>query len=296
MSLMAAEERMDVGFIGLGKMGIGMARNLAKAGYHVKAWNRTAAALQPTQRLQIVPSVRDALQSPVVFTMLADDAAIREVLESAGFPAQARRGTTHVVSATISVDFAEELRVRHAAAGVSYVSAPVFGRPDAAEAGQLAIVAAGAADAIAPLRPLFDALGRKTWVIGEDPKQANAVKVAGNMMIAMAIEAMSEASVIAGSHNVSIAAFLELMTQTLFGGRVYEAYGPKIAKGEFEPGFKMKLGLKDLRLATQAASTSGQMLPMLDAVRDHMSRAVEAGLGERDWSAVAERMLRNLRP
>jgi 3-hydroxyisobutyrate dehydrogenase-like beta-hydroxyacid dehydrogenase len=286
---------MDVGFIGLGKMGIGMARNLAKAGYHLKAWNRSRAPTQPMERLQIVSSAREAFQSSVVFTMLADDAAIREVLEAAAFPAQARSGTIHVVSSTISVDFAEELRARHAQAGVTYVSAPVFGRPDAAEAGQLAVVAAGPKDAIATLGPLFDAIGRRTWIMGEDPRQANATKVAGNAMIAMAIEAMSEASVIAGSHNVPIAGFLELMTQTLFGGRVYEAYGPKIAKGDFEPGFKMKLGLKDLRLATQAGAKSGQTLPMLDAVRDQMSRAVESGMGERDWSAVSEPMLGSLR-
>jgi 3-hydroxyisobutyrate dehydrogenase-like beta-hydroxyacid dehydrogenase len=174
------------------------------------------------------------------------------------------------------------------------VAAPVFGRPDVAEAGQLNIVTAGPPASIAALRPLFDAMGRKTWVIGEDPTQANAVKVAGNMMIAMAIEAMSEASVIAGSHGVPVGSFLELMTQTLFGGRVYEGYGPRIAKGDFEPGFKMKLGLKDLRLATAAASSSAQSLPMLDAVREHMTRAVEAGMAEKDWSAVAEPMLRGL--
>jgi 3-hydroxyisobutyrate dehydrogenase-like beta-hydroxyacid dehydrogenase len=286
---------MDVGFIGLGKMGSGMARNLAKAGYHLKAWNRSQVALQPMERLRVVSSAREAFESSVVFTMLADDSAIRDVLESAGFPAQARSGTIHVGCSTISVDFAEELRAMHAQAGIAYVSAPVFGRPDAAEAGQLAVVAAGPANAIAVLGPLFDAIGRKTWVFGEDPRQANAAKVAGNAMIAMAIEAMSEASVIAGSNKVPIAGFLELMTQTLFGGRVYEGYGPKIAKGDFEPGFRMKLGLKDLRLATQAAAKSGQTLPMLDAVRDQMSKAVESGMGEKDWAAVSDRMLRNLR-
>jgi 3-hydroxyisobutyrate dehydrogenase-like beta-hydroxyacid dehydrogenase len=287
---------MDIGFIGLGRMGGGMARNLAKAGYQVKAWNRSASELPPTERLQIVSSAREAFQCKLVFTMLSDDAAVREVLQSANFPAQADPDTIHVVTSTISVAFAEELERQHAASGVTYVSAPVFGRPDVAEAGQLNIVAAGPATAMAALRLPFEAIGRKTWVIGDHPKQANAVKVAGNMMIAMAIEAMGEAAVIAGSHQVSVASFLELMTQTLFGGRVYEGYGPRMAKGDFEPGFKMKLGLKDLRLATAAAAAARptQNLPMLDAVREHMTRAVEAGMGDKDWSAIAETMLKGL--
>jgi len=129
-------------------------------------------------------------------------------------------------------------------------------------------------------------------VIGEDPKQANAVKIAGNMMIAMAIEAMAEAVVIAGSQNVSAETFLQLMAQTLFGGRVYEGYGAKIAKGDYEPGFQMKLGLKDLRLATAAAAKTGKTLPMLDAVRERMAEAVAAGMAEKDWSGIADFMQR----
>lgn len=286
---------MEIGFAGLGSMGAGMARNLAKAGYHVKAWNRTAGGMLSTDRLQIVSSAREAFQADVIFTMLADDAALREVLKSADFPTRERSGATHVGCSTISVALAQELHTQHAACGVNYISAPVFGRPDVAEAGQLNIVVAGAEQVIATLRPLFDAIGRKTWVMGEDPQQANAVKVAGNSMIAMAIEAMGEASVIAGSHGVPVGAFLELMTQTLFGGRVYEGYGPKIANGDVTAGFKLKLGLKDLRLATEAAAAkTGQPLPLLDAVREHMKRALEAGMGEQDWSAMAGAMLKGL--
>jgi len=285
---------MEIGFIGLGSMGAGMARNLAKAGYHVKAWNRTAGVIPAAERLQIVSTAREAFQPDVIFTMLSEDLAIREVLKDANFPTRERSGATHVVLSTISIAYAEELQKQHAACGVNYISAPVFGRPDVAEAGQLNIVAAGPEKVITSLRPLFDAIGRKTWVMGEDPRQANAVKVAGNSMIAMAIEAMGEASVIAGSHGVSVSAFLELMAQTLFGGRVYEGYGPKIAKGDVTAGFKLKLGLKDLRLATEAAAKSGQQLPMLDAVREHMKRALEAGMGDKDWSAMTEPMLRGL--
>jgi 3-hydroxyisobutyrate dehydrogenase-like beta-hydroxyacid dehydrogenase len=279
---------MDVGFIGLGKMGIAMARNIARAGHRVRAWNRSAVADKAVEGLEMVPSPRDAFQADVVFTMLSDDAAIRDVLLSSNALAGARAGVVHVVTSTISVDFAEELRARHGEVGIGYVAAPVFGRPDVAEAAQLNIVVAGESRAVDKARPLFDVVGRKTWVLGEDPKQANAAKIAGNMMIAMAIEAMAEAVVLTGSNGVATEAFLDLMLQTLFAGRVYENYGGKILKGDFEPGFRMQLGLKDLGLAAAAAEKSGTRLPVLDAVRGRMAEAVAAGMGNRDWSAIAD--------
>jgi len=142
-------------------MGRGMARNLAKAGHRVKAWSRSAGKYA-VEGVQLVSSPAEAFQATVVFTMLSDDPAIREVVLSSNVLSSARPGAIHVVSSTISVDFAGELIARHAAAGVAYVSAPVFGRPDVAEAGQLNIVAAGSGPALTTLQPLFDAMGRKT--------------------------------------------------------------------------------------------------------------------------------------
>ena len=277
---------MDVGFIGLGAMGSGMARNLVEAGHTVRAWNRSGG--KAVDRLQMASSPQEAFQSEVVFTMLSDDAAIREVLLDPGVLATARKGVVHVVTATISVAFADELTARHKEAGVGYVSAPVFGRPDVAAAGQLNIMVAGDSAAIDRVLPLLNVLGKKTWVMGDDPKQANAAKIAGNMMIAMAIEAMAEAVVLTGSNSVAPEAFFELILGTLFGGRAYETYSGKIAKGDFEPGFRMRLGLKDLRLATEAAAGAGRQLPMLNAVRSRMTEAVDAGMGDKDWSGVAD--------
>jgi 3-hydroxyisobutyrate dehydrogenase-like beta-hydroxyacid dehydrogenase len=277
---------MDVGFIGLGLMGVGMARNLAKAGHAVKAWNRSPVSDEHGAGLTIVGSAAEAFDADVVFTMLSDDAAIQAVVLDNDLLAAARPGAVHVVAATISVAFAGVLAERHAQAGVAYVSAPVFGRPDAAAAAQLNIVAAGDPAAIAKAQPLLDVVGRKTWVLGQTPGSANAAKIAGNMMIAMALEAMGEAAVITETHGVDPAAFFEIMAETLFGARAYTNYMPKIVSGDFEPGFKMKLGLKDLRLAEAARAPSGLTLPMLDAVRGQMTAAVEAGLGDRDWSAV----------
>jgi len=279
---------MQVGFIGLGRMGSAMARNIAKAGHQVRAWNRSPGVGDAIEGIEMVPSPGDAFQADVVFTMLSDDAAIRAVLLSSNVLQGARAGVVHVVTSTISIDFVDELCARHAEAGVGYVAAPVFGRPDVAEAAQLNIMVAGKKQAVDKVRPLLDAVGRKTWVLGEDPKQANAAKIAGNMMIAMAIEAMAEAVVLTGSNGLAPEPFFELITQTLFGGRAYETYNAKIAKGDYEAGFRMQLGLKDLGLAAAASEKAGKQLPLLDAVRARMAEAVESGMGEKDWSGMAD--------
>ena len=285
---------MEIGFIGLGKMGSAMARNLAKAGHTVKAWNRLPQAVGAVEGLQVAASPADAFQADAVFTMLSDDPAIRSVVLDADVLRTARRGVVHVVTATISVAFAKELHARHAEAGVGYVSAPVFGRPDVAEAAQLNIVAAGEPAALQKVRPLLDVIGRKTWIMGQDPKQANAAKIAGNMMIAMAIEAMAEAAVLTTSNGLPSQPFFELITQTLFAGRSYETYSAKIASEDYTAGFRMRLGLKDLGLAAAAAEQSGKRLPMLDAVRKRMTQAVEAGMGDKDWSGMADYTLHHL--
>jgi 3-hydroxyisobutyrate dehydrogenase-like beta-hydroxyacid dehydrogenase len=278
---------MDVGFIGLGAMGIAMARNLAKAGHPVRAWNRSPV---DAAGLDLVRTARDAFQADVVFTMLSDDAAVRAVVLDGGLLTDARKGVVHVGCSTISIAFAEELAERHAEAGIGYVSAPVFGRPDVAEAAQLNVVAGGAENTIAKVAPLLAAVGKKTWVMGERPAQANAAKIAGNMMIAMAIEAIAEATLLSEGNGVAPKAFFELVLESLFGCRVYQSYSAKIVAEEYSPGFKMSLGLKDLRLATEAAERAGKRLPMLDTVRNQMTAAVQAGLGDKDWSAVAEFM------
>ena len=233
----------------------------------------------------MVASPADVFQADTVFTMLSDDAAIRDVLLAPGVIHTARPNLIHVVTATISVAFADELLATHDAAGLGYVSAPVFGRPEIAEAGQLNIMVAGRAAAVATVRPLLDVLARKVWVMGTDPKQANAAKIAGNMMITMAIEAMAEAIALTNRHGLAPEAFFDLILNTLFAGRSYQTYSEKIMRGDFEAGFRAALGLKDLGLARAAA---GVRLPMLDAVHARMTEAVSAGLGDKDWSIMAD--------
>lgn len=278
---------MDVGFVGLGRMGLAMARNIVKGGHRVVAWNRSPLDAEGRVGLEIAGSPSDALQADVAFTMLADDSAIRSVLVDSGALADARTGLVHVVASTISVAFGAELADRHAALKLGYLSAPVFGRPDAAAAAQLNVVAAGEAASIEKARPLFELISRKIFVLGENPKLANAAKVAGNMMLAMAIEAMGEAVTLTSAHGLAPEDFLGLMLETLFDARAYKNYAPNIINGEFEPKFLLSLGLKDLNLAEAARVEGGKALPMLDAVRGQMRAALEAGYGDKDWSAVA---------
>lgn len=282
---------MDIGFIGLGRMGLAIARNLDEAGHRVRAWNRSPVAGDAIPGGTIVGTPGDVFDADVVFTMVSDDAAIRTVLQDGAVLDHARDGLVHVVTSTISVDFAGELAALHAARGIAYVSAPVFGRPDVAEAAKLNIVAAGAADALARVAPLFEVIGQRVFRMGEDPRQANAAKIAGNMMIAMAIEAMAEGVALAGAHGVDRTLFLDLVLQTLFAGRVYEGYGSKIQAGDYAPGFTLALGLKDLRLATAAGGAFGKPLPMLDAVSAQMRAALDAGRADQDWSAVADHLI-----
>jgi 3-hydroxyisobutyrate dehydrogenase-like beta-hydroxyacid dehydrogenase len=279
---------MQIGFIGLGSMGSAMALNLVKAGHDVRAWNRSKVAPGGVPGVTLVESAAEAFKADAAFTMLSDDAAIRDVILDAGLLAGARPRLTHVVTSTISVAFARELALAHDAAGVGYVSAPVLGRPNVAASGQLNILAAGKGDALAAVAPLLAPLSKKVWTRGEEPARANAAKLACNMMIAMAIEAMGEAVLLTESFGLDRADFFELILGTLFSGRAYESYSAQITERAFEPGFKAKLALKDMRLATEASNAIGRELPMLDVVRERLSNAVSAGLGEKDWSIMAD--------
>lgn len=283
---------MQIGFIGLGRMGSAMAINLVKAGHDVRAWNRSKVAQESVPGVTLVKFAADAFEADVVFTMLSDDPAIREVILDAGLLARARPSLTHVVTSTISVALARELVLLHEEAGLGYVSAPVLGRPNVAASGRLNILAAGKADAIATIEPLLAHLGKEVWKLGENPARANAAKLACNMMIAMAIEAMAEGVVLTESVGLDRVDFFELILGTLFSGRAYESYSAQIAERSFEPGFKAALALKDMRLATEASNEIGRTLPMLEAVREGLTRAVSVGLGEKDWSIMADMTVR----
>jgi 3-hydroxyisobutyrate dehydrogenase-like beta-hydroxyacid dehydrogenase len=292
---------MKIAFIGLGSMGSGIARNLLRAGHQVTAFNRTRAkaeALQP-DGAQVAASPAEAARGvEVVMTMLADDAAVEEVVFGEDGIAEAMAANAiHISHSTISTALARRLTKEHTRRGQHYLSAPVFGRPEAAEAKKLVVLVAGPEPVVERCRALFDTIGRQTFVLGEgnagEPWTANAAKLCGNFMIASVLETFGEAFAALRKAGVEPRVFLEIMN-TLFASPVYAGYGRAIAENKFEPaGFALKLGLKDVRLALALAEECGAPMPLASLIRDQMISAIAHGHAEMDWSSVAQTSARS---
>lgn len=281
---------MQIGFIGIGAMGVGMVRNLLKAGHAVTVWNRTPGPAEElrTNGATVATEPAECARQDIVISMLADDTAVEQVILAPTFFAALRPDTIHVSMATISVALAERLTAAHRAAGQDYVSAPVFGRPPAAAAAQLFILAAGRAAALARCEPLFKAMGQRTFILGEQPSAANVVKVSGNFMLASMIETLGEAFALVRKHGLDPALFLEVITNTVFPAPVYKIYGGLVASDVFEPaGFKLSLGLKDVRLAQAAADAAMVPMPLAGLLHDQYMTAIARGYGDFDWAGIA---------
>jgi 3-hydroxyisobutyrate dehydrogenase-like beta-hydroxyacid dehydrogenase len=281
---------MKIGFIGLGNMGAGMAGSLLKAGHEVTAYNRSQdkVAALAEQGAKPAQTVADTCSGDIVITMLSNDAAVEAVtFGNDGIVASLRPGATHVSSSTISVALSERLAAAHAEAGQQFVAAPVFGRPEAAAAAKLFVVAAGSPAALQPISPVFDAIGQRTFIVSEEPKAANLVKLSGNFLIASVIESVGEAMALVAKAGVDKNEYLEILTSTLFGAPVYKTYGGLIAREEFEPaGFAAELGQKDIRLVLAAAEALQTPLPIASLLRDRFLTLIANGGGSLDWSAI----------
>lgn len=280
----------EIGFLGLGSMGSALAGRLLESGQRLRVWNRSS---EPVARLvekgaSAARDAADALSCRVSISMLADDAAAEAVLTPESVAAA--EGGVHVNMATLGTAEADRLAERFAAAGARYVAAPVLGRPNLAATGGLNILAAGSADAIDEVASLLDVLGVRTWRMGESPRTANAVKIAVNYSLLHAVASLGESIALAERHGADPEEFVELMTNSLFGGIAYSVYGGAMARREYEPpGFTVALGLKDLALAEQAAAEERLELPTAHAVREVFERALALPeLEGLDWASVAE--------
>ena len=283
---------MKIGFIGLGNMGSAIARNLIKAGHHLTVYNRTrsrAEALTSIGARVAETPIEAAADAEVLITMLADDTAVENVIFAKGdairvLPA----GAVHISMSTISVALSRRLAESHLEKQQHYLAAPVFGRPEAAAAAKLFIMAAGPAEQIEHCRPLFDVIGQKTFVVGEEAHAANVIKLAGNFLITTVIESLGEAFAFARKFGVGPHGFLDVLTNSLFTAPVYRTYGSMIASDTFEPvGFKLPLGFKDNRLLLAAAEEAEVPMPMASLVHDRFVAALAQGWGESDWAAIA---------
>lgn len=283
---------MKIAFLGLGMMGTGIAGNLLRAGHQLSVWNRSPEKAEAlvAAGATLAATPREAAEgADAAFTMVADDAALLGVVEGpdgllAGLPG----GAIHVSQSTISVAAADRIAARHAEHGQHLVSAPVFGRPAVAEAGQLWIVTAGPAEALATCQPLFETIGRAVFPVGDTASAANLVKLCGNFMILATTEAMGEAMRLSELGGVPRTRFLEVLQGTLFDAPIYRIYGPLVAEQRWRPaGFGAPLGLKDMRLAGEAADAVGATLPILDIVKHHLAQAIEREGSDVDVAALA---------
>ncbi len=288
---------MNIAYIGLGRMGAGIAANLLRAGFEVTVYNRSrdkAGALAAAGATVADSPAEASANAEVVMSMLADDHATEQVtFGDTGIAAGLKPGAVHIANSTISTALARRLTSEHGMRGQGYLSAPVFGRPEAAEAKRLIVAVAGPAELVERCSPVLDAIGRRTVVVGAEPWQANALKLCGNFMIASMMEAFGEAFATMRKSGVNHHLFLDVMNE-LFGSPVYKGYGTAMANGVFEPaGFAMKLGLKDMRLVLQMAQEVAAPMPLASVVHDHFLACVAQGKGEIDWCGIAELAAKN---
>jgi 3-hydroxyisobutyrate dehydrogenase-like beta-hydroxyacid dehydrogenase len=285
---------MKVGFIGLGRMGQAMAGRLVDGGHTLTVYNRSREKCAELEKkgAKVASSIAEACKGQeVVITMVADDKALTEVVKD--ISAALDKGAIHVAMGTHGVHVLREVDAVHQKAGQHFVASPVLGRPEAAAAGQIGIVPAGPAEAVEKLAPLNALMGRRTFVAGTKPEGAAAVKLANNMLIGCAIEAMGEAFSLVRKYGVDASAFYEVFTDGLFSAPAYKVYGNIIAKELYDQvGFTTALGLKDTGLMLAAGLAENVPLPSLNVYRDKLLDAMANGDKDKDWAVIARAQAR----
>jgi 3-hydroxyisobutyrate dehydrogenase-like beta-hydroxyacid dehydrogenase len=280
-----------IGFLGLGSMGAPMARNLLKSGLAVTVYNRTRATAEVLRSdgASIAETPAGAVVAGgIAITMLAHDAALEAVtLGPDGILQQLGKGGLHISMSTVSPETSKKLAALHAANGSLFLSAPVFGRPEAAAAAKLWICQSGSADAKQRAKAVLDVLGQGIHDFGDDPAAANVVKLSGNFMILAAIETMAEAQALAEKNGIDRAALASFFGQTIFSCPIYQNYGRTIAERTFEPaGFKLELGMKDVRLVRDVAEAAQVTMPLADLLHARLLTSLAKDRGKKDWTAI----------
>lgn len=285
---------MRIGFLGLGKMGTPMAQRLIAAGHELAVWNRTEGRTEPLAREGAIVAGTPAeaeLGADAVITMLFDDYAHEHVLFGPNGLMDALTPTTlHISCSTISVALSERLTRDHAQRGIPFIAAPVFGRPNVAEAGRLWIVAAGSPENVERARPILEPLSRGISVVGSEPWQAHAVKLGGNFLISTMLQSLSEAFVFAESQGINPKTFFEAVNSALFQSPFYAAYANVMFNPPEHAGASMDLGAKDTRLLREAAAARNTRLALADDLAEIFEQATRRGLSNQDWAVGQYRM------
>jgi 3-hydroxyisobutyrate dehydrogenase-like beta-hydroxyacid dehydrogenase len=282
---------MKVGFIGTGRMGQAMVRRMLEAKHEVGVYNRTPEKAKPLAEAgaKILSSIADATRfADVVYTMLADDTALEDVVFQNGLLASLPKGGIHVCAGTHGIPVIRKLKAAHAEKGQVLVAAPMMGRPELVSSGTAGVFASGAADALAKCKPLFEAIGRRTFEAGADPEAATALKIANNFVLGCAMEAMGEGFALTRKYGVATSVFYDVMTDGLFNCSAYKVYGKIMVDESYSKvGQMASLGLKDANLALEAGHLASVPLPSGNVWRDRLIGAVAHGDGDKDWAVMA---------
>ena len=281
-----------IGFIGLGNLGMPIALNLIGKGHTLYVYNRTASKAAPLAAMgaTVCDSVASlAKQCDIVFTIVSDDAALKNITEGEnGLLNHLQKESIHISMSTILPRTAAGLELLHQQHSQHYLASPVFGRPDAAEAKKLNFVISGQENIRNQMEPLLkDAGGVNVWHFGDKISAANTIKLCGNFLIAGALEGIGESINLASKSGVDAQQMWNMFSQTLFNAPVYVNYSNIILEKKFEPAaFSMKLGLKDMNLVLQQAASCRQSMPLASLLQKNMQQ-INSENENIDWSAVS---------
>lgn len=284
---------MKIGFIGLGNLGTPIAENLHEYYKDLAVYNRTIAKAQPFEEKGAVvcSSVKElASVCDIVFTIVSDDAAIKQITDwEDGIAANLKPGGIHVSMSTILPATSDELFKLHQQYNNHYIACPILGRPEAARARKLNFLISGdnkIADAVKPL--LTQAGAAAIWEYGNATSASNVAKLCSNYMILAAMQSMAEGINLARKSGINESAWMNMLTSTLFNCGVYINYGNLILKEIFRPAaFTLGLGLKDAMLINKQAESANAKMPLAQLVKEEYAQLMKDGYADYDWSALA---------
>jgi 3-hydroxyisobutyrate dehydrogenase-like beta-hydroxyacid dehydrogenase len=279
-----------IGVIGLGHMGSDFASNLIADRFQVKVYDRNEKHAAPfvARGATAAAGLRDLADCEAVLTSLPDDDVVADVtLGDEGLVHVLGRGAIHVSMSTVSPGLSRRLAHQHELAGQSYVAAPVLGNPDLAKARKLFVIVSGASSAVSRVSPVLDRLGQRLFLLGGDPGAANLMKVAANVLTALTLQSMGEVLALLRKGGVDARRAFEVLTGSLFDGKVHKTYGGKIVENHYSPpGMTTPMAVKDLRLALAEAEHMAVPMPAASLVHDRLVATVARGWTELDWSAL----------
>jgi 3-hydroxyisobutyrate dehydrogenase len=286
---MPTDDRPDIGWIGTGRMGLAMAERLLDAGHALRVWNRTPHKAAPLAErgAHLVERPADLAGCQVVFSMVADDASLRAVtLGEEGLLTAATGPEVLVDSSTVSADVTADLAAEAAKTGTAVLAAPVSGNPTVVRSGDLAVVASGPRDAFDRVQPLLTTIGRSAVWAGPGT-EARLVKLCHNILVAVIVQALAEALVLAEKHGVPRRVVMDFVNHSVLGSRFIAYKTPALAELDFTTMFTAPGQRKDLRLALDAAREADVAMPVTAQTELAFTRLIGSGLDQgRDFATL----------